>query len=194
MNNLLHKEGDAYYYGRVLDEASAWQYYDVLWNEIEWKQDVVKLYGKEWITRRKTAWYGDNGIAYTYGKLTRYALPWTPALLALKALTEKITGSTYNSCLLNLYHHGNEGMGWHSDDEPEMKRHASIASLSLGAARRFDFRHRTTGETLSVVLEHGSLLEMKGVTQHHWKHQMPKTTKVLQPRINLTFRTVVPLV
>ncbi|HRN92908.1 MAG TPA: alpha-ketoglutarate-dependent dioxygenase AlkB [Ferruginibacter sp.] len=194
MNNLLHKEGEAYYYGRVLDEASAWQYYDVLWNEIEWKQDVVKLYGKEWITRRKTAWYGDNGIAYTYGKLTRYALPWTPALLALKALTEKITGSTYNSCLLNLYHHGNEGMGWHSDDEPEMKWHASIASLSLGAARRFDFRHRTTGETLSVVLEHGSLLEMKGGTQHHWKHQMPKTTKVLQPRINLTFRTVVPLV
>ena len=194
MNNLLHKEGEAYYYGRVLDEASAWQYYDVLWNEIEWKQDVVKLYGKEWITRRKTAWYGDNGIAYTYGKLTRYALPWTPALLALKALTEKITRSMYNSCLLNLYHHGNEGMGWHSDDEPEMKRHASIASLSLGAARRFDFRHRTTGETLSVVLAHGSLLEMKGGTQHHWKHQMPKTTKVLQPRINLTFRTVVPLV
>lgn len=194
MNNLLQKEGEAYYFGCVLDEVSAWQYYNVLWNEIEWKQDVVKLYGKEWITRRKTAWYGDNGIAYTYGKLTRYALPWTPALLALKALTEKITRSMYNSCLLNLYHHGNEGMGWHSDDEPEMKRHASIASLSLGAARRFDFRHRTTGETLSVVLEHGSLLEMKGVTKHHWKHQMPKTTKVLQPRINLTFRTVVPLV
>lgn len=194
MNNLLHKEGEVYYYGRVLDEAAASQYYDALWQETEWKQDVVKLYGKEWITRRKTAWYGDNGIAYTYGKLKRYALPWTPALLALKELTEKITGSTYNSCLLNLYHNGNEGMGWHSDDEPEMKRHASIASLSLGAARRFDFRHRTTGETLSVVLEHGSLLEMKGGTQHHWKHQMPKTTKVLQPRINLTFRTVVPLV
>ncbi|MBX2939563.1 MAG: alpha-ketoglutarate-dependent dioxygenase AlkB [Ferruginibacter sp.] len=193
MKNLLHTDGEVYYYGVVWDEDTAQRYFDILLKEIEWKQDVVKLYGKEWVTQRKTAWYGDNGIAYTYGKVNRVALEWTHTLLRLKEATEKITGSSYNSCLLNLYHHGNEGMGWHSDDEPEMKANASIASLSLGAARRFDFRHRITGETISMMLEQGSLLEMKGSTQRYWKHQIPKTAKVLEPRINLTFRTVVPV-
>lgn len=193
MKNLLPYDGEVYYHGVIFNSNLAQPYFEGLMQEIDWKPDVVKIYGKEWITGRKTAWYGDNGIAYTYGKVQRHALSWTQRLLLLKGVTEKYTRTTYNSCLLNLYHHGNEGMGWHSDDEPEMKPNASIASISFGAERRFDFRHKTTGETISVWLEQGSLLEMKGPTQRFWKHQIPKTAKVLEPRINLTFRTIQPI-
>ncbi len=149
------------------------------------------MYGKRYITKRKTAWYGDAAFEYSYSNTTKTALPWTPELLEIKNSVEKLTGHSFNSCLLNFYHNGNEGMSWHSDDEPELGENPIIASLSFGAPRKFSFKHKITKETVSVLLEHGSLLVMKGATQAHWLHAIPKSTKVKTPRINLTFRTII---
>jgi len=147
--------------------------------------------GKHFITKRMVAWYGDAGYAYTYSNTTKQALPWTADLLQLKAIVEQHSNTRFNSCLLNLYHDGNEGMAWHSDDEKALGKNTIIASLSLGAERKFAFKHKQTKLTTSVVLQSGSLLVMKGSTQTHWLHALPKTTKVIRPRINLTFRTIV---
>src|SRR5690606_1080294 len=120
------------------------------------------------------------------------ALPWTEDLLVLKAMVEKECGETDNSCLLNLYHNGQEGIAWHSDGEKDLKRDGAIASLSLGAQRRFSFKNRESGEKVNLILEHGSLLVMKGPTQRYWLHRLPPTKQLKAPRINLTFRTIVP--
>ena len=119
-------------------------------------------------------------------------LCWTKELAALKSITEEITQTTFNSCLLNLYHSGNEGMAWHSDDEKSLGKDTVIASLSFGAERKFCFKHKRTGQVISLLLESGSLLLMKGATQTNWLHRLPPTTKVTQPRVNLTFRTIMP--
>jgi len=189
--NLLPYDGESYYYGPVVSAADAQYYLQKLLDDIAWKNDEAVIFGKHIITKRKVAWYGDTAFSYTYSNITKRALEWTPELLALKQLTEKITGTVFNSCLLNLYHDGNEGMAWHSDDEKSLGKNTSIASLSFGAERKFAFKHRQTKHTLSVVLESGSLLLMKGSTQSNWLHQLPKTTKITRPRINLTFRTMI---
>ena len=137
------------------------------------------------------AWYGDRPFEYKYSNISRTALVWTEELIALKAIVESHTTETYNSCLLNLYHDGTEGMGWHSDDEKDLKKDGAIASLSLGADRKFAFKHKSDKQTLNVILEHGSILLMKGEVQSRWLHSLPKSTRVLKPRINLTFRTIV---
>jgi alkylated DNA repair dioxygenase AlkB len=136
------------------------------------------------------AWYGDKSYAYTYSKTTKYALPFTKELLALKQLVEMKTGANFNSCLLNLYHNGNEGMSWHSDAEKDLKKDGAIASLSFGAERKFSFKHKIKKEIVSLQLEHGSLLLMKGTTQTHWLHRLPPSTKVNKPRVNITFRSI----
>jgi alkylated DNA repair dioxygenase AlkB len=138
------------------------------------------------------AWYGDIGYSYRYSGTSKTACAWTCELLELKELVQNQTNSTFNSCLLNLYRDGNEGMSWHSDDEKALGKDSTIASLSLGAERKFALRHKRTGETVSVVLEDGSLLLMKGATQTYWQHSLPKSKKITTPRINLTFRTIVP--
>ncbi len=189
-NNLLPRDGIANYYGPVIAAPEARRHFDELLRNTAWKNDEVILFGKHIITNRKSAWYGDGNYSYTYSKITRTALPWTPELLPLKELVESLSGNTYNSCLLNLYHDGNDGMGWHSDNEPELESNAAIASLSFGAERKFSLKHRVSGEGLSLTLENGSLLVMKGTIQAHWLHSLPKTRKVAQPRINLTFRTM----
>jgi alkylated DNA repair dioxygenase AlkB len=117
-------------------------------------------------------------------------LAWTKELLELKKITEDITGTTFNSCLLNLYHTGEEGMAWHSDDEKSLGKDSAIASLSFGAERKFLLKHKQTKQSISILLESGSLLVMKGATQTNWLHSLPKTTKVTKPRVNLTFRTM----
>ena len=188
--NLLPGDGVVHYHGPILSDAAAQRYYAALLDTIAWKQDEAVIFGKRFVTARKAAWYGDADYSYTYSGATKQALPWTPELLALKALTEKLSGATYNSCLLNLYHTGDEGMGWHSDDEKMLARHAAIASLSFGAARTFRFKHKQTKATVSLTLENGSLLVMQGATQTHWLHSLPKTKQVTTPRINLTFRTM----
>jgi alkylated DNA repair dioxygenase AlkB len=127
---------------------------------------------------------------YTYSNSTKQALPWTNELSYLKQIVEKYAGIKFNSCLLNLYHNGNEGMGWHSDDEGSLGKNNTIASLSFGAERKFSFKHKRTKQIVSLVLEHGSLLVMKGTTQSNWLHSLPKSKNRTQPRINLTFRTI----
>ncbi|ALM48442.1 DNA methylase [Flavobacterium psychrophilum] len=189
--NILPYDGEALYYGNMLTETLATQYFNILLNDIPWQHDEAVIYGKRIVTKRKVAWYGDDAYDYTYSRTTKTALPWTPALLELKELVEKTCNTIFNSCLLNLYHDGDEGMAWHSDDEKALGKNTAIGSLSLGAVRKFSFRHKQTSEKKEIILDNGSLLVMQGTTQTHWLHRLPKSTKIKHPRINLTFRTIV---
>jgi alkylated DNA repair dioxygenase AlkB len=189
--NLLPFDGEVNYYGKIIAAKESAHYYGKLLNTIEWKNDEAIIFGRHIITKRKAAWYGNDNYSYTYSNTTKHALPWTKELLELKELTEKITGTTFNSCLLNLYHTGEEGMAWHSDDEKSLGKNTSIASLSFGAERKFSLKHRQTKRSLSLILESGSLLVMKGATQTNWLHCLPKSKKIKTPRINLTFRTMI---
>lgn len=188
--NLLPKDGTVNYHGIVLSREEADKYYDVLLNSIAWKNDEAIVFGKLITTKRKVAWYAEKPFEYSYSNRTKTALIFNEELLALKELVEKETKETYNSCLLNLYHDGSEGMAWHSDGEKDLKKNGAIASLTLGAERKFGFKHKETKETVYKVLEHGSLLVMKDETQTHWLHRLPPTKKIHRPRINLTFRTI----
>jgi alkylated DNA repair dioxygenase AlkB len=188
--NLLPQDGEAYYIAEIFNEDASAVFFKALLEEIPWQQDEVKVFGKTYITSRKTAWYADGDLSYTYSGVKKQALSWTPALLTIKAQVEKVCGIKFNACLLNLYHHGEEGMGWHSDDEPELGKMPEIASVSLGAERRFDFKHKSRDLKVSVMLENGSLLWMRGLSQAHWKHALPKTKKVKSRRINMTFRRI----
>jgi len=189
--NVLPKDGEANYHGVVLEDNVADFFLEHFLNAIEWRNDEAIVFDKKIITKRKVAWYGSRPFDYTYSKITRSALPWTSQLLELKQLIETITSETFNSCLLNLYHTGDEGMAWHSDNERQLKRHGAIASVSLGAQRNFAFKHKHTQQTHTTLLQHGSLLVMQGTTQDHWLHRLPPSKKVHTPRVNLTFRTVV---
>lgn len=189
-HNLLPQDGTVNYYGKILEEEKANTFYVKLLNEIEWRNDEAVIFGKKIITKRKVAWYGDENFEYTYSNSTKKALKWTPELLELKKLTEEKTGEKFNSCLLNLYHDGNEGMAYNSDGEKDLKKNGAIASLSFGAERKFSFKHKTTKEKVELTLANGSLLVMKGETQKFWLHRLPPTKKIFTPRINLTFRTI----
>ena len=188
--NILPKDGMVNYYGKLLDKKEADHYFEKLISTIQWKNDEAIIFGKKIITKRKVAWYGEKPFEYTYSKTTKSALPWTQELLELKSRIEQETGDTFNSCLLNLYHTGEEGMAWHSDGEADLKKNGSIASLSFGAERKFSFKHKRTKETVSLLLQHGSLLMMKGTTQQNWLHRLPPAKLIIKPRINLTFRTI----
>lgn len=190
-SNLLPQDGTVNYYGKLMSSEEADQYLEALLSKIEWKNDEAIIFGKRIVTKRKVAWYGEQAFEYTYSNTTKSALPWTKELLELKTLIEARTGETFNSCLLNLYHSGEEGMAWHSDGEKDLQKDGAIGSLSFGAERKFAFKHKQTKEMVSIVLEHGSLLVMKGTTQTHWLHRLPPTKKVSKLRVNLTFRTIV---
>ena len=187
---LLPHGGEAVYYGPVFSECESAEILNSLLAEIPWQSDEVVMFGRRIVTARKMAWFADGGRSYAYSGTSKIAHPWSQLLADLRKTAERWTGATYNSCLLNLYHTGDEGMGWHSDDEKEIPPESSIASLSFGAVRKFAFKCKNTGEITSLLLENGSLLDMRGVTQRHWLHQLPKTKKVTTPRVNLTFRTV----
>ena len=189
--NFLPYDGTVHYFGQLFPIAQANAYFEALINTIEWKNDEAFIMGKHIITKRKVAWYGDDEYAYTYSRSTKHALPWTKELLELKNIAEEYTGSTYNSCLLNLYHDGNEGMAYHSDDEKALGKSTSIASMSFGAERKFLFKHKVSKETIGMFLENGSLLEMKDTTQTNWLHRLPPTKKIATARVNLTFRSMV---
>ena len=188
--NLLPKDGTVNYYGKLFSTKQAKRYFESLLNTIEWRNDEAIIFGKLIVTKRKVAWYGDSEFEYTYSNTTKKALPWTADLLDLKAIVEEQTNETFNSCLLNLYHSGDEGMAWHSDGEKDLKKNGAIASLSFGAERKFSFKHKVEKINVSLVLEHGSLLVMKRTTQTHWLHRLPPTKMASKPRINLTFRTI----
>ena len=189
--NLLPFDGEVYYFGKIMEAQAAQIFYDKLFHQIDWKNDEAYIFGKHFVTKRKVAWYGDHEFEYTYSKITKKALKWTAELHELKLMVEKYTGAKYNSCLCNLYHNGEEGMAWHSDDEKKIEKNSSIASLTFGATRKFGFKHKTKKNVIPIVLESGSLLEMKGTTQTFWWHRLPKTKLDVGPRINLTFRLIV---
>jgi alkylated DNA repair dioxygenase AlkB len=186
--NIIHQDGIALYHEKVISDEQIKPLYDELLNEINWENERVVMFGKEIITKRKVAFYSDASIAYTYVSKTKIGLPWKDPLIILKNIVESLTKQTYNACLLNLYHNGDEAMGWHSDNEKEIIANSTIASLSIGASRKFSFKHKVTKETISIQLENGSLLEMKGTIQSHWLHALPKSKKITESRINLTFR------
>ena len=186
--NILPQDGIALYYEKIVNDEEIKGLYDALLNNIHWENERVIMFGKEIVTKRKVAFFSDPSISYRYASKTKIGLPWTSSLLIIKNIVESITKESYNACLLNLYHNGEESMGWHSDNEKEIIANSSIASLSLGANRKFSFKHKVSKETVSIELEDGSLLEMKDSVQAHWWHALLKSKKVTAARINLTFR------
>jgi len=192
--NILPNDGEVNYYGEIMPLSDSDFYFERLLNTIAWRCDQALVFGKLIETKRKVAWCADTidgkAFAYTYSGVTKQSIPFTQELLALKKLVEQHSNETYNSCLLNLYHSGEEGMAWHSDGELDLKKNGAIASLSFGAERKFAFKHKLSKEVVALQLKPGSLLVMKGTTQQHWLHRLPPTKKVLEPRINLTFRTI----
>jgi alkylated DNA repair dioxygenase AlkB len=189
--NLLTEGGTVNYYGKIMPGGEADLWLKTLLENIEWRNDEAVIFGRRIITKRKVAWYGDRPFEYSYSNTIKRAIQWTTDLLALKEIAEHISGERFNSCLLNLYHDGNEGVGWHSDGEKDLKENGAIASLSFGAERRFLFMNKKSKKSISVFLEHGSLLVMKDATQKNWLHRLPPDKAVSTPRVNLTFRTIV---
>ena len=186
--NLLPFDGVVNDYGVLLPPAEADVFLRTLLAEVPWRHDEVRLFGRRITTARQVAWYGDEAYVYGYSGVARSALPWSPPLLALKARVEAALNASFNSCLLNLYRDGSEGMAWHSDDEAVLGRESLIASLSFGAARRFAFLHKVSGEKRELWLAYGQLLVMRGETQRFWRHALLKSARVRAPRISLTFR------
>ena len=177
-----------------LPEAEAETLLAQLTAEVAWEQRDIRIFGKAMPQPRLTAWYGDPAARYTYSGLIWEPRPWLPALHTLRRRIEAATSTRFNSVLLNYYRHGQDSMGWHADDEPELGPAPAIASLSLGATRRFRLRPRggLAYPPLALDLPHGSLLLMRGPTQQHWQHALPKTARLVGPRRNLTFRWVGP--
>jgi alkylated DNA repair dioxygenase AlkB len=165
--------------------------FDALRRDVQWRQEEILIFGERRRVPRLVAWHGDPGASYVYSGTDHQPEAWTPALERVRERASALTGATFNAVLLNLYRDGRDGMGWHADDEPELGRNPVIASVSLGAARRFCLRHRRRKELkVDFVLPHGSLLCMGGATQHHWVHALPKTRLPVGERINLTLRDV----
>ena len=194
--NILPFDGVVENYGLILDQAQSQQYLQYFLSQLAWQHDEVRLFGKHYVTARQVVWYGDAHYQYHYSGTLKQAQLWTPGLFRLKQQIEQLVGHPFNSCLANLYEDGSQGLGWHSDDEPALytgtSRENVIASLSLGATRKMSFKHKTQGNKVDLLLHSGQLIVMRGQTQRHWKHNIGKTSKVLTPRINLTFRCFYP--
>ena len=188
--NLLPKDGGATYIPGFFDPEHCAALFTSLQSTIDWKEDQLLMFGKLITTKRKVAWVGDAGCSYTYSGVKKFPQVWTADLLHIKHKLESLAHSTFNSCLLNLYHDGDEGMGWHSDDEKELDSAAPIASVSLGGARKFAFKHKLDKTSVSLFLEDGSVLLMQPPTQEFWQHSLTKTKRAVAPRINLTFRAI----
>ena len=180
------------YHEIIFDAHAQTTLFESLKQEMAWKQEHIKLFGKVHRMPRLTAWHGDPHCNYTYSGVVNEPLAWTPALLTIKDRIEQLLHpAKFNCVLLNFYRDGHDKMGWHSDDEKELGPNPNIASVSFGATRRFDFKHKTdTNNKFSVELHSGSVLLMKGDMQHHWLHQLPAQKRIKEPRINLTFRYI----
>lgn len=180
------------FYRNFFDSQESDRIFEILRDEINWRQDKMKVYGKDINLPRKTAWYGDMDKSYTFSGIHLNPEPWTPTLLEVKERIEDVAGVEFNSVLLNLYRHGNDGISWHTDEEPELGENPVIGSVSFGGTRKFMFRHRQDKDLKAEVeLTDGSFLLMAGETQHFWQHQIPKTSRHVEPRINLTFRVII---
>ena len=186
------QDGKVIIYRNFLDAFLSDRLFADLLDNINWQQDRIKIFGKQVDLPRLTAWYGDEGKPYKYSGITMNPNPWIPPLLSIKQRIEPVAELSFNSVLANLYRDGKDYVSWHSDNEPELGKNPTIASVSLGDTRRFLLRHKSNKdlETVEIALTHGSLLIMQGSTQHFWKHQVPKTAKFKTERINLTFRII----
>lgn len=179
------------YYPNFFSTEEATILFDTLQKEIPWQQDDIKVYGKVYPQPRLTALFGNEGKSYSYSNITMHPHKWSPLLMSIKEKVEKKTEAIYSTVLLNYYRDGKDSNGWHADNEKELGTNPIIASLSFGAERMFQLKHNAIpNQKINIPLAHGSLLVMKGTTQHFWKHQIPKTTKPIGPRINLTFRII----
>ena len=184
-------DAEIIYYPQFFDKEQADQIYSELLQEIAWQQDNITIFGKTHPQPRLTALYGNEGKPYSYSNITMQPNPWNTLLQKIKYLIEATTECQFTTVLLNQYRDGKDSNGWHADNEKELGTNPIIASLSFGAERVFQLKHNTIADAKkSIVLEHGSLLLMKGSTQHFWKHQIPKTAKPIGNRINLTFRSI----
>jgi alkylated DNA repair dioxygenase AlkB len=190
---ILSVDGQIFLNENFFAPKESEQIFNALLKEIEWRHDTIKHFGKEIPLPRLTAWYGDAGKVYTYSKIRMEPLDWTSELLKIKNRVEKISNCTFNSVLINQYRDGRDSVAWHSDDEKELGENPVIASVSFGATRQFMLKHKTRKdiEPITIDLTSGSLLLMQGKTQECWLHQIPKTTKPVLARINLTFRTII---
>ena len=184
-------ECEIWYYPEFLDSKAATECFKQLRQETPWRQDDIRVFGKTYPQPRLTALYANNQKPYQYSNIIMEPLRFTPLLEELKANLDKISGTSFSTCLLNLYRDGRDSNGWHADDEKELGKNPVIASLSLGQERIFHLKHKKDKDLKHrIILEHGSLLLMKGTTQHNWLHQIPKTTRPIGERINLTFRVI----
>ena len=185
------QDADITYFPGFIPSEIAREYFNELLSETKWEQDDIKIFGKVYAQPRLTALYGEAGKPYTYSGITMHPKPFSPLLSEIKQKVESVSEVNFTTVLLNLYRDGNDSNGWHSDDEKKLGINPIIASLSLGVKRKFNLRHKKDPSLKSSIeLEHGSLLLMKGTTQHLWKHQLPKSARIHQPRINLTFRII----
>jgi alkylated DNA repair dioxygenase AlkB len=184
-------DGEARYWPDAFEPAEATRLFVALRQGIDWRTEEILMFGRRVPVPRRVAWHGDRDASYTYSGTAHEPLAWTPELASIRERVARLTGASFNAVLLNLYRDGRDGMGWHSDDEAELGPDPVIASVSLGATRRFCLRHRRRkDQRLDLPLAHGSLLCMSGATQHHWVHALPKTAATVGERINLTFRLV----
>lgn len=182
--------GEYIYVPSFFDKSMSDYYYNKLLQEIDWKQEEMRIYGKSVKLPRLTAWYGDNDKPYSFSGITLNPNPWTTELLEIKKSIEIKCEAVFNSVLLNLYRDGKDSISWHTDAEKELGINPIIASVNFGAARKFQLRHRSSNEKIEIELRHGSLLIMQGELQHYWQHQVPKINKEIGKRINLTFRVI----
>jgi alkylated DNA repair dioxygenase AlkB len=179
------------YQGEFLSAVESQMLYDYFLHHIQWAHDKAVIYGKRIVTKREIAWFADSGFDYNYSGASRIAQPWDKKVLEIKEKLEYHTGSTFNSCLLNLYHDGSEGMAWHSDDQNHLEPDSPVAIISLGAERFFKLRETKDRDNQhKITLEQGSLLIMAGQTQAHWQHEIPKMAAIKTPRISLTWRSM----
>lgn len=179
------------YYPHFFDKKEADAILAQLTNDIPWQQDDIRVFGKIHPQPRLTALFGNEGKTYTYSNIKMQPHPWTPLLQKIKSLVENVSNTDFSTVLLNQYRNGKDSNGWHADDEKELGANPIIASVSFGTERVFQLKHNSiSGLKQNILLEHGSLLVMKGTTQHFWKHQIPKTSKTIGSRINLTFRVI----
>ena len=185
-SNLLPYDGEVILHEGVLEGPEADRLFAELMEVTPWRQETATVMGRRLPIPRLTAWHGERG--YVYSGIRMEPAPWNAPLLRLKGIAQKVAAQDFNSVLLNLYRNGRDSVSWHADNEPGLGREPVIASLSLGALRRFQLKHRRTKALVSLDLPHGSCLVMAGATQHHWLHQIPKTARLVGPRINLTFR------
>ncbi len=191
---VIDTDGEVIFYPNLFSIQESDRLFSDLSSSIKWRHDTIHIYGKKIPLPRLTAWYGDEGKSYIYSGIEHYPEPWTSTLTLIKSKAEEISEVTFNSVLLNLYRHGQDSVSWHSDDEPELGKNPIIASISFGETRRFFLKHKILQDHKTALnLFHGSLLLMKGETQHFWKHQIAKTAKSVEPRINLTFRVIKPV-